>query len=114
MKAPIALFTYGRLSHTQATVESLLRNTDSLEHDLYIFADAAFTQNKQVGVDQVRAYLATITGFRSVTIYHRSQNYGLAKSIISGVTEVLAEHEKIIVLEDDMVTSPHFLTYTKH
>jgi hypothetical protein len=62
-------------------------------------------------VEAVRNYLQTITGFRSVIINARSRNYGLANSIVPGVTEVLSDYERIIVLEDDMVTSPHFLSY---
>lgn len=108
---PITLFTYARPDHTRRTVESLLRNPQAPEHNLIVFSDAAHTFDKQAAVDEVRAYLATISGFRSVTIHHRPHNLGLANSIIGGVTQVLAEHERIIVLEDDMVTSPHFLAY---
>lgn len=109
--APITLFAYARIVHTRRTVESLLRNPQAPNHDLIAFSDAARTPDKQAAVDEVRAYLATISGFRSVTIHHRPHNFGLANSIIGGVTQVLAEHERIIVLEDDMVTSPHFLAY---
>ena len=111
MFAPIALFAYARPVHTRRAVESLLRNPQAQNHDLIAFSDAARTPDKQATVDEVRAYLATISGFRSVTIHHRPRNLGLANSIIGGVTQVLAEHELIIVLEDDMVTSPHFLAY---
>ena len=111
MRAPITLFTYARPDHTQRTVEALLRNPDVNEHDLIVYSDAPRTIDKAQAVAAVREYLQTITGFRSVTIHHRPQNYGLAKSIIEGVTEVLARYERIIVLEDDMVTSPHFLSY---
>lgn len=111
MNTPITLFTYARLDHARRTVEALLRNHQAASHDLFVFSDAARSPEKQSTVDEVRAYLATITGFRSVTIYHRLHNFGLAKSIIEGVTQVLSDHERIIVLEDDMVTSPHFLTY---
>lgn len=108
---PITLFTYARPDHTRRTVESLLRNPQAQEHDLIVFSDAARTPEKQAAVDEVRAYLDSISGFRSVTIHHRPHNLGLAKSIIGGVTQVLVDHERIIVLEDDMVTSPHFLAY---
>jgi hypothetical protein len=81
------------------------------ESDLLVYSDAARNPAKQAAVDEVRSYLKTITGFRSVTVKHRPENYGLAKSIIQGVTEVMAEKQRIIVLEDDMLTSPHFLTY---
>lgn len=109
--AKVILFSYSRPDHARRTVEALLENQHADEHDLIVFSDGARTHEKQSAVNQVRAYLATISGFRSVTIYHRPHNFGLAKSIIEGVTQVLAEHERVIVLEDDMVTSPYFLRY---
>jgi hypothetical protein len=108
---PIVLFTYARPDHTRRTVESLLRNPEASKHDLIVFSDAPRTPDKQAAVEEVRIYLASISGFRSLTIHHRLQNFGLAKSIITGVTQVLIEHERIIVLEDDLVTSAHFLAY---
>lgn len=111
MRAPITLFTYARPDHTQRTVEALLRNPGVNEHDLIVYSDAPRTPDKAQAVTAVREYLHTITGFRSVTILPRQHNYGLAKSIIAGVTEVLSRYERIIVLEDDMVTSPYFLSY---
>jgi hypothetical protein len=108
---PITLFTYARPDHTQRTVEALQRNTGVNEHDLIVYSDAPRTPDKAQAVAAVRGYLQTISGFRSVTIHHRPHNFGLAKSVIEGVTEVLSNYERIIVLEDDMVTSPHFLSY---
>lgn len=110
-RAPIALFTFSRPDHTRRTVEALLQNSLVSSHDLIIFSDAARSQDQQFAVDQVRSYLKTITGFRSITTHYRLRNFGLARSIIEGVTQVLSSHERIIVMEDDLVTSPHFLTY---
>ena len=109
--APIALFVYSRPAHTRLTIEALLRNPEAEFSDLIIFSDAARSPEKQSDVEKVRDYLETIVGFCSVTIHHRPYNFGLAKSIIEGVTEVLSLHERIIVLEDDLVTSPYFLKY---
>jgi hypothetical protein len=78
---------------------------------LIVYSDAPSNQDKEQAVAVVREYLQTIAGFRTVTIHHRQHNYGLAKSIIEGVTEVLSHYERIIVLEDDLITSPHFLSY---
>lgn len=111
MNAPIVLFTFARVKHTQRTVKALLCNPGVCAHDLIVYSDAPRTSCEAGAVAAVRDYLQTITGFRSVAIHHRPQNYGLAKSIIEGVTEVLCRYETIIVLEDDMVTSPYFLTY---
>jgi putative methyltransferase (TIGR04325 family) len=111
MNSPIALFVYARPDHTRRTVESLSRNPEAADSDLIIFSDAAQTTDKEEAVKRVRDYVAGIEGFRSLTIHHRSENFGLAKSIIEGVTQVLIEHERVIVLEDDMETSPYFLRY---
>jgi hypothetical protein len=109
--APITLFVYSRPDHTRATIEALRANQLAQSSDLIIYADAARSAEKQAAVQEVRDILQTVDGFRSVTIHHRLHNYGLANSIIQGVTEVLENHDRIIVVEDDMVTSPYFLTY---
>ncbi|HEY8359058.1 MAG TPA: glycosyltransferase, partial [Ramlibacter sp.] len=108
---PIALFVHARPAHTERTVASLLRNEGAAQSDLLVFSDAARTPEKQAAVAEVRAFIAGIRGFRSVRIVERPSNFGLAKSIIDGVSQVLAESDRVIVVEDDMVTSPHFLTY---
>lgn len=111
MKAPILLFAYDRPVHVRRTIEALQRNFLSSLSDLIVISDGAASLSKQEKVDEVRSYLANIKDFRSVTIHHRLHNYGLAKSIIEGVTQILSEYDRLIVLEDDMVTSPFFLTY---
>ncbi len=111
MNAPIVLFTYARPDHTRRTVEALQRNQLAKSSDLIVFSDGARTPDKITLVDEVRAYIDKIDGFNSVTCHYRPYNYGLSKSIIEGVSQVLNDYERIIVLEDDLVTSPYFLTY---
>jgi hypothetical protein len=41
----------------------------------------------------------------------RETNFGLARSIIDGVTRLCQEYGRVIVVEDDLITSPHFLSY---
>ncbi|MCH7827363.1 MAG: glycosyltransferase family 2 protein, partial [Bacteroidetes bacterium] len=60
---------------------------------------------------EVRKYIKSIVGFKSVKIIERENNLGLAESIISGVTEVINQYGKVIVLEDDLLTSKYFLKY---
>lgn len=108
--APICLFVYARLSETRATVSALQANALSKNSDLHVFSDAA-RAGKENEVQAVRDYLRKIEGFRSVTIHEASANQGLARSIIQGVSEILASHGKVIVLEDDIVTSTNFLTF---
>jgi hypothetical protein len=109
--APIALFVYNRPKHTRLTVEALQKNTLASESDLIVFSDAAKSEVQAEAVSNVRRYIHQIDGFKSVTIIEREANFGLAKSIIEGVTSVVNERNRIIVLEDDLITSPYFLDY---
>ncbi len=111
MNAPIALFVYKRPVHTRRTVEALLKNEPAAESDLFIFSDAAKKPEAEGAVSEVREYMRTVSGFKSVTIVERDRNWGLANSIIDGVTSVVNRYERVIVLEDDLVTSTYFLEY---
>jgi hypothetical protein len=92
-------------------IESLQRNPEARHSDLLVFSDAARRDEDRGKVDAVRAYIATISGFKSVGVIAREHNLGLAKSITGGVTQVCATHGRVIVLEDDLLLSPHFLRY---
>jgi hypothetical protein len=109
--APIALFVYNRLVHTKKTIDALKQNALADKSDLIIFSDGAPYEKEKQKVNDLRNYLETVSGFNSIKIVKREKNFGLANSIIDGVTTVINEYKKIIVLEDDLVTSPFFLQY---
>lgn len=109
--APVALFVYNRPWHTRRTVEALRANAEAAETPLYIFSDAPKNSRASEAVAEVRSLIREITGFKAVTIIERETNFGLARSIIEGVTQICEKHGCVIVLEDDLVTSPHFLKY---
>lgn len=109
--APIALFTYNRADHTQRAVESLLKNAEAKFSDLFIFSDGPKTPEKKAGVEENRKYIHTISGFKSISIVEREKNWGLANSLIAGITEVINKYGKVIVVEDDLILSPYFLQF---
>lgn len=109
--APIILFTYNRLEHTKKTIESLSKNALAKESELYIYSDAAKTETDLEKVKAVREYIYTIYGFKKINIIEAKKNKGLANSVIDGVTEIINKYKKVIVLEDDLVTSKYFLEY---
>ena len=109
--APVALFVYNRPKHTQQTVEALRRNQLAMESELFIFSDAPKAAGAAAAVSEVRDFIRGIDGFKSLTITERKQNFGLAASIIDGVTRLCDEFGRVIVLEDDLVVSPYFLEY---
>jgi hypothetical protein len=109
--APIVLFVYNRLDHVKQTVEALRQNGLAEESDLIIYSDAPKSEMQVDKVQEVRQFIRQIGGFKSVTILVRETNFGLARSIIDGVTTIVNKYGRVIVLEDDMVTSPYFLLY---
>ncbi len=109
--AAVALFVFNRPDHTRRTLEALKRNQLAPATDLLIFSDSFKLDSQAESVQQVRAYLRSVDGFRSVTLIERERNWGLARSIMDGVSSVVNARGSVIVLEDDMVTSPHFLSY---
>lgn len=109
--SPVVLFVYNRLEHTKKTVEALKKNVIANETEVFIFSDAAKVEKNIQQVEEVRKYIGAITGFKSVTIYKARKNLGLAQSIITGVTQIINKYGTVIVLEDDIVTSPFFLSF---
>ncbi len=109
--APILLFTYKRIDTLKHTVAALQQNYQAGESELFIFSDAAKTPDEEYEIANVRNFIKNITGFKNVSIFEANKNKGLANSIISGVTRVIEEYEKVIVLEDDLLTSPNFLVF---
>ena len=106
--APIVLFVYNRLWHTKQTVEALQKNILAQESELFIYSDAAKDSLSCDAVIDVRKFLKTIDGFKKITVIEREKNLGLADSIVDGVTTVVNQYGKVIVLEDDLITSPFF------
>ena len=109
--APVVLFTYNRPDHTLKTVEALKNNLFSNDTDLIIYSDAPKQDSHHKNVEAVRELIRNIEGFKSLTVVEKSVNQGLANSIISGVTKTVNKYGRVIVLEDDIVTSPYFLKY---
>lgn len=109
--APIALFVYNRPDHTRRTISYLQQNLLADETRLYIFCDAAKTVADNAKVNEVRELVKEVSGFKSVKVILREHNLGLAESVISGVTQLVYEYGKVIVFEDDLLSSPYTLQY---
>jgi hypothetical protein len=109
--SPIVLFVYNRPEHTRQTLDALAANFLASESDLFIYSDAPKNQEAVESVQAVRSLIKNVQGFKSVTIIEREKNWGLANSIIDGVTNIVNQYGKIVVLEDDIVTSPYFLQF---
>ncbi len=109
--SPVALFTYTRVEHLRRAVEALSKNKLAGESKLFVFSDGPKDEKDKLKVGEVRRYLKTIKGFKEVEIIEREKNYGLANSIIDGVTKVVQGYGRVIILEDDLLSSPYFLRF---
>lgn len=116
--APVAMFVYNRLDNTRKTVECLLRNTLAGETDVYVFSDGGKDAASWKLVNEVRAFFHELKAevdsrhyLRSLTLVERPENIYLERNITEGIARVLQEHDRIIVLEDDICTSPYYLQY---
>lgn len=109
--APVVVFAFKRIDLLSKTLEALSQNYLALDSDLIVFSDGPNKESDIKQIEYVRSYLSTITGFKSIKIINSSSNKGLANSIIGGVSEVLRDYDRVIVLEDDLVTSRNFLNY---
>jgi len=111
MPAPIAVFAFNRPEHLRCTLLALAANDLAAESDLTIFCDGPRNTAEKSRTDAVREIALTASGFKSLTIVAHDVNFGLASSIIRGVNHMIEQHGVVIVLEDDLVTSPYFLRY---
>jgi hypothetical protein len=108
--APIALFVYKRPQHTRQTLEALMQCPGFEQSLLYVFCDGARQPREQSAVEQTRAVVQAMVGDRAI-IRKANHNQGLANSIITGITQLFTQHERLIILEDDLLVSPAFLHY---
>ena len=109
--APILLFVYNRPQHVRQLVTSLLANNEAEESVLYVYADGAKDAEDQAAVEEVRQIILGLDGFKTMHLIKREENWGLARNVIDGVTNVVKKHGSVIVLEDDLVVAPYFLRF---
>lgn len=112
--APIVLFVYNRPWHTEQTLNALMQNELADQSVLYIYADGPkpnATPEQLQKISEVREVIKSKRWCKEVHIIESEKNKGLADSIVDGVTEIVNQYGRIIVLEDDIVTSSGFLKY---
>jgi hypothetical protein len=109
--APVILFVYNRPVHVKKTLESLCNCEKSQESELFIYCDGPKHSEDEKAVQEVRDIVKSRKWCGTVNIIEHDTNWGLAKSVINGVTEIINRYGKVIVLEDDLILSPQFLNF---
>jgi hypothetical protein len=112
--APIVLFVYNRPLHTRRTLESLANNRLADRSTLFVYADGTkegANEETLKSIREVREIIKQRKWCKNVELIESEKNKGLAASIRTGVTEIIGKYNQAIVMEDDLITSPAFLTY---
>jgi hypothetical protein len=109
ISAPLALFVYNRPRHTARTIAALKASDGFAATSITVFSDGAKLPADEAAVAAVRALVAS--ELPNATLVAASANQGLARSIIAGTSNLVGKHGRIIVLEDDLLVAPDFLTY---
>lgn len=109
--APVVIFAYNRPQHLRRTIDALAGNHLASETNVTIYCDGPKTEEVGNAIDEVRNVAYSARGFKNVRVRVSDENRGLSRSIIDGVSKVVTESGRVIVVEDDIVTSPWFLTY---
>ncbi|MBK7901054.1 MAG: glycosyltransferase [Betaproteobacteria bacterium] len=108
--APIAVFCYRRPEHLRNTLQSLMQCSGFSQSRVFVFGDGPKSDADRADVLATREVARDILG--DAAEYRFSEiNRGLSASIIAGIEEVLTEHDRVIVVEDDLVLNPRFLRY---
>lgn len=99
---PVVLFAYARPRHLSRVLACLRENSVPL---ILAYADGAKGIADATAVAETRTLLRSID-WAEVQLTERSENLGLGRNVLAGVTEVAARHEAFIVWEDDLICVP--------
>lgn len=107
----IVVFTFNRPQHVKQCIAALARNTLASQCDLTIYCDGPRHEQDVEFVRVNREFVRSVSGFKSVTVVERDVNFGCARSVIAGITESFETHQRLAIFEDDILTSPHTLSF---
>lgn len=111
MLAPIVVFAFNRPALLQKTLNALAQNTRASESTLTVFCDGPRHQEEKKDTDAVQEIANNVSGFSAVNVVAREKNLGCAASIIAGLQQMFAQHERLIIIEDDILCSSHTLDF---
>ena len=109
--APIVFFCFNRADKTKQVLEALAQNELASNSEIFIFCDAPRNIREVEEVEEVYRVIEATSGFKKIHIFKRKINHGAGRSIIEGINSVLALHDSVIVVEDDILTNKNFLKF---
>ncbi|MBR0362042.1 MAG: glycosyltransferase, partial [Paraprevotella sp.] len=99
MPAPIILFTYNRILHAEQAIRSLAANDLAKDSELFVFSDGPKDETERPIIEEIRHLIRETKGFKDIHLIERSENWGLARNVIDGVTSLVNLYGEVIVVE---------------
>lgn len=109
--APVVIYTYNRLDHLKKTIAALRANHLAADTNLFVVSDGPKDESAEKAVNILREYLDSVEGFKAVHRIYRKENVGLFQSILLAEQLILSDFDRLITMEDDIVTSKNFLDF---
>lgn len=109
--APVVIYTYNRLDHLRKTILALQANHLAIDTDLFVVSDGPKDENAKDSVKALREYIDSVEGFKTVHRIYRNENLGVFKSVLLAEQLILSSFDRLITMEDDIVTSENFLDF---
>ncbi len=110
--APIAFFCFNRADKTKLVLDALAKNDLAAESEIFIFCDGPRNIKDLAAIKEVHTVIDSVTGFKNIHVIKREINHGSQFSIIFGINSTLENHDSVIVIEDDIITSKDFLNFS--
>lgn len=101
------LFVYERPEHTRKVLTGLEQN--DIDH-LYVFADGPRPDDDREAIQETRSVVHDID-FCETEIIEREENWGIIENTLDGIEYVFDRHDQLVMLEDDDVPTPDFMTF---
>lgn len=114
MTAPVMLFAYSRPTYTRRVIEALSRNHLAKDTEVLAYICKPKNERHQESVTETLNVLRSYEGdpaFKRFTVVNKQDYVPLGIAMVDAVSEVISEYGRIIVLEDDIVTSEDFLDF---
>lgn len=110
-KAPILILTYSRFEHLRQTIESLAANQWASSSPLFIAVDAPYRDEDVANNQRIIDFIGQIRGFKELNLFVREKNLGVQENFWTAARDIFAAYDRMIILEDDIVTSTDFLNF---
>ncbi|MFN2168855.1 MAG: glycosyltransferase family 2 protein [Anaerolineae bacterium] len=110
-RTAVAVFAHRRPDHLARVLRALEVQLQKTPLPVHLFLDGPRQEQDAAAVRACGRVAEEVAASLDIQVHASAANRGLYRSLTEGVGEMLGLYPQLIVLEDDILTSPHFLRY---